>query len=154
MKKQKRWYNIERCIEIGRRRMKRIISAGLLSLMAVTGAMADEFTFEPVEISTPTAKSSQNVVNVQDKDAQYMKNLSSVNDANNERFQNALLELDSVQVDMRDKLLEYKSQYAEIDAQYNKYKAERKNMKKMIKQAEKKINNIDKYKKNIRNDMI
>ena len=133
--------------------MKKAISVGLLSLMITTGAMADEFTFEPVEISTPAQKSSQQIVNVQDKDAQFVKNLSAANDANNERFQNALLELDSVQVDMRDKLLEYKSQYAEIDAQYNKYKTERKNMKKMIRQAEKKINNIDKYKKNIRNDM-
>ena len=134
--------------------MKKIISAGLISLIAISGAMADEFTFEPVEISSPSTKSSQQVVNVQDKDAQYVKNLSSANEANNERLQNALIELDSVQVDMRDKLLEYKSQYAEIDAQYNKYKNERKNMKKMIREAEKKINNIDKYKKNIRNDMI
>ena len=134
--------------------MKKIISAGLISFMVITGALADEFTFEPVEISNQTPKSTQSVVNVQDKDAQSIKNLSAANEANNERFQNALLELDSVQVDMRDKLLEYKSQYAEIDAQYNKYKNERKNMKKLIRQTEKRINNIDRNKKNIRKDMI
>lgn len=133
--------------------MKKLVSLSLLSLMLTLNAGAEEYTFEPVEIST-TPTSSSTAVSAQDKDIQSIKALSEISDSNNERFQNALLELDSVQVDMRDKLLEYKNQYAEIDAQYNKYKAERSAMKKVIKQTEKRINNIDKRKKDIRKDML
>lgn len=134
--------------------MKKILSITLLSIFVSSFAMADEFTFEPVEISTTPTTTSSNVVSEQDKDVQTIKSLSEVSDINNERFQNALLELDSVQVDMRDKLLDYRNQYAEIDAQYNKYKAERAAMKKVIAQTEKRINNIDKRKKAIRKDML
>ena len=134
--------------------MKKLVSATLLSVMITSFAMADEFNFEPVEISTTPNSSSSNVVSAQDKDIQAIKALSEVSEANNERFQNALLELDSVQVDMRDKLLEYKNKYAELDAQYNKYKAERAAMKKVVRQTEKRINNIDKRKKAIRKDML
>ena len=117
--------------------------------------MADEFTFEPVEISpTPAASSSQTVVSAQDSDVQTIKALSAVSEQNSERFQNALLELDSVQVDMRDKLLEYKTQYSELDAQFNKYKSERAAMKKVVQQTEKRIKNIDKRKQQIRKDML
>lgn len=131
--------------------MKKVILLSVVSIMFSGVALADSYSFEPVEISK--SKANQNIVNVQAQDAQSIKSVTELDAVNNERFQNALLELDSVQVDMRDKLLEYKSQYAEIDAQYNKYKTERKNMKKMIKQSEKRINDIDKYKKNIRNAM-
>ena len=134
--------------------MKKIITACLLSLMGTSLAMADEYTFEPVEISTTPEVTGSSVVSAQDSDVQAIKALSAVSEKNGERFQNALLELDSVQVDMRDKLLDYKSQYAELDAQYNKYKTERAAMKKVIKQTEKRINNIDKRKKQIRKDML
>ncbi len=134
--------------------MKKIIAAVLISIMTVSYAMADEYTFEPVEISTPPTSSGSNVVSAQDSDVKNINSMSAIGEKNSERFQNALLELDSVQVDMRDKLLEYKSQYAEIDAQFNKYKAERNAMKKLIRQTEKRINNIDKRKQQIRKDML
>ena len=134
--------------------MKKFLTASLLSLMTISFAIADEYTFEPVEITTTPTSASSTVVSAQDNDVQTIKSLSAVSEQNSERFQNALLELDSVQVDMRDKLLDYKSRYAELDAQYNKYKAERAEMKKVIKQTEKRINNIDKRKKQIRKDML
>ena len=133
--------------------MKKIIAAGLISIMIGGTALADEFTFEPVEISK-SPSSSQNAVKVKDEVNSVQKAISEINSANEERIQNAILELDSVQVDLRDKLMELKAQYEEIDAQYNKYKTERYNMKKIIRQAEKKINNIDRHKENIRKDMI
>ena len=139
--------------------MKKIISLGLVSMMAITGAMADEYTFEPVEISATTPASApatsapSKVITAQDTDAKILKS-NVVSTEQNERFQNALLELDSVQVDIRDKLLDLKTQYTEIDAEYNKYKTQRAAMKKTIKAAEKRIKNIDKFKKNIRKDMI
>ncbi|MBQ7449885.1 hypothetical protein IJS77_00580 [bacterium] len=135
--------------------MKKLLLTGLLSIMTTSFVMADEYTFEPVEISTtPTTTSSSTVVSEQENDIQTIKGLSAISEQNSERFQNALLELDSVQVDLRDKLLDYKNQYAELDAQYNKYKTERAAMKKIVKQTEKRINNIDKRKKQIRKDMI
>ncbi len=134
--------------------MKKFVSIGLLSLMFTSSAMADEFSFEPVEITTTPSTSASSVVSAQDRDVQSIKTLSELSDANNERFQNALLELDSIQVDMRDQLLDYKNQYAELDAQYHKYKEERAAMKKVVKQTEKRINNIDKRKKAIRKDML
>ena len=134
--------------------MKKIVSLGLLSLMFASVACADEFNFEPVEISTTPEASTPAVVSEQDRDVQTIKALSAVSEENNERFQNALLELDSVQVDLRDKLLDYKNQYAELDAQYNKYKAERQAMKKVIAQTEKRIKNIDKRKQAIKKDML
>ena len=129
--------------------MKKIISLSILSLTMFSVALADEYTFEPVEIKSTPAKTK-----VEDSDIQAIKSLSEISDKNNERFQNALLELDSIQVDMRDKLLEYKNQYAELDAQYNKYKEERAAMKKVLKQTEKRINNIDKRKNAIKKDML
>ena len=135
--------------------MKKVLLTGLIAVMTASFAMADEFTFEPVEITTtPAATSTQTVVSEQESDVQAIKGLSVVSEQNSERFQNALLELDSVQVDLRDKLLEYKNQYAELDAQYNKYKEERAAMKKVVKETEKRINNIDKRKKQIRKDMM
>ena len=135
--------------------MKKVLLTGLIAAMTASFAMADEFTFEPVEITTtPATTSTQTVVSEQESDVQAIKGLSVVSEQNSERFQNALLELDSVQVDLRDKLLEYKNQYAELDAQYNKYKDERAAMKKVVKETEKRINNIDKRKKQIRKDMM
>ena len=134
--------------------MKKIIAAVLIRIMTVSYAMADEYTFEPVEILKPPKSSGSNVVSEQNSDFKHINSMSAIGEKNSEKFQIALLELDSVQVDMRDKLLEYKSQYAEIDAQFNKYKAERNAMKKLIRQTEKRINNIDKRKQQIRKDML
>ena len=66
------------------------------------------------------------------------------------KMQSAILQIDNAEVEVRNKLLNYKNSYAEIDARYNAAKVERKNAKKQIKQAEKKIKNLDKAKNKIR----
>ena len=139
--------------------MKKIISASILGLMLTTSAFAaDNYSFEPVEISAPAgntvspAPATTTVGNPVKAPA--TNTPTNVDTLQSESFQNALMQLDSAQVDMRDKLLEYKNQFAEIDAQYVKYKTERANMKKTISQTEKKIKNIDRYKKSIRKEMI
>ena len=134
--------------------MRKILTVGLISIITASFVMAEEFTFEPVEITAPQITDSSAVVSDQDGDIQTIKALSAISEQNSEKFQNALLELDSVQVDMRDKLLDYKTQYAELDAQYNKYKTERAAMKKVVKETEKRIKNIDKRKQQIRKDML
>jgi len=66
------------------------------------------------------------------------------------KMQNSILQIDNAQVEIRNKLLNYKTNYAEIDSRYNTTKAERKAAKKQIKYAEKKIKNLDNAKKKIR----
>ena len=46
--------------------------------------------------------------------------------AGNGKMQNAIIQLDNAQVDVRNELLNYKSKYSDIDAQYNAVKEERK----------------------------
>jgi septal ring factor EnvC (AmiA/AmiB activator) len=60
-----------------------------------------------------------------------------------------MLQIDNAEVELRNKLLNCKSTYAEIDTKYNTTKAERKAAKKQIKYAEKKIKNLETAKKKI-----
>ena len=41
-------------------------------------------------------------------------------------MQNSILQIDNAQVELRNKLLNYKNNFAEIDSRYNTTKAERK----------------------------
>lgn len=74
--------------------------------------------------------------------------------AGNESMQSAILKLDNAQVEVRNELLNCKTQYADIDAQYVSYKAQRKAMKSQIRSIEKRINQIDKAKEKIRKNMV
>ena len=69
-------------------------------------------------------------------------------------FNNALFELDTAQVNIRNQLLEYKAKYQEIDTQYKLIKEQRKVLGKQINSIEKQIKNIEKSKNNIRKTMI
>ena len=66
------------------------------------------------------------------------------------KMQSAILQLDNAEVDVRNKLLNYRANYAEIDGKYQTTKEERKAAKKKIKQAEKQIKNMESAKKKIR----
>ena len=71
-----------------------------------------------------------------------------------EIFNNALFELDTAQVNIRNQLLDYKAKYQEIDTQYKLIKEQRKVLGSQIKSIEKQIKNIEKSKNNIRKTMI
>jgi septal ring factor EnvC (AmiA/AmiB activator) len=73
--------------------------------------------------------------------------------AGSSNMQNAITQLDSAQVEVRNELLNYKTKYSDIDAQYTAIKAERKALGKQVKTLEKKISKIDKQKENIRKNM-
>ncbi|MDR1167947.1 MAG: hypothetical protein LBK53_03535 [Heliobacteriaceae bacterium] len=69
-------------------------------------------------------------------------------------LQNAILELDSAQIEVRDELLNFKTKFSDIDAKYTVIKAERRALQKQISSAERKIKNIDRTKEKIRNSML
>ena len=72
-------------------------------------------------------------------------------EANN--LQNALMQLDGAQVEIRNQLLQYKSEYSTIDHQYKLIKEQRAQKAKQIKETEKKIKNLDSTKEKIRKNL-
>ena len=70
------------------------------------------------------------------------------------KMQNAILDLDNAQTELRNQLLNYKTNYAEIDGKYQTTKSERKAAKKKIKQTERQIKNMETAKKKIRNNFL
>ncbi len=66
------------------------------------------------------------------------------------KMQNAILQIDNAQVELRNNLLNAKSTYSEIDTKYETTKAQRKAAKKQIKYLEKKIKNNEKAQKTIK----
>ena len=80
--------------------------------------------------------------------------VSSEEPAGNAKMQNAIIQLDIAQVDVRNELLNYKTKYSDVDAQYTAVKAERKALNKQVKTLERRIKKIDKQKENIRKNML
>lgn len=72
----------------------------------------------------------------------------------NGNIQNAILQLDNAQVDIRNDLLNCKTKYADVDAQYKLIKNERKALKKQTTAIEKRIKEIDRAKEKIRKNML
>lgn len=130
--------------------MKKIkFMAALAVFAAFSGAaFADGMMFEPVDVNyTPIEKSTTSSA------VQTTTDGSLIQGASTEKFQNAILQLDSVQVELRNSYLNYKEKYQQIDAQYEQIKAERKATAKTVKQMEKKIKQIENTKSKIRKTM-
>ena len=114
-------------------------------------AFADGMMFEPVDVNyTPIEKAAPAA---QGSSATEAADGALIQGASTEKFQNAILQLDSVQVELRNSYLAYKEKYQQIDAQYQQVKAERKATAKTIKALEKKIKQIESTKSNIRKTM-
>ena len=85
--------------------MRKVILLGILCVMFSGVAFAEDYTFEPVEIPITNTQNTtlpqapkEPVTNAQTTAP------STTSEAQEGGFQNALLNLDSAQVDMRDKL--------------------------------------------------
>ena len=63
------------------------------------------------------------------------------------------MQLDGAQVEIRNQLLQYKSEYSNIDNQYRVIKEQRAQKAKQIKETEKKIKNLDATKEKIRKNL-
>ncbi len=135
--------------------MKKIVNLALLvGICSVSAnmAFADGMVFDPVDFpappkameATPKMEPAVNVTTNAVKD---------VVSKGNDNFQNALFQLDSAQVEIRNNLLDYKSKYTDIDNQYKLIKNERKVLGKQVKEIERKIKDIDKTKERIRKNI-
>ena len=65
-------------------------------------------------------------------------------------MQDALFKLDSAQTDLRNQLIQDKAKYTDIDNQYKAIKEQRKIQRSLVREGERKINQIEKNKKQIR----
>lgn len=137
--------------------MKKILNLALLigiTAFSANIALADGMVFDPVDYPAPP-KSTPVAKTVKPKVAADAPTLTTELPAKgNDNFQNALFQLDSAQVEIRNDLLEYKSKYTDVDNQYKLIKNERKVLNKQVKTIERKIKDIDKTKAKIRKNML
>ena len=78
---------------------------------------------------------------------------NAANAAESGNLQSALMQIDGAQVEIRNQLIQYKSEYTNIDNQYKAIKQQRKLKAKQLKETEKKINSLDSTKEKIRKNM-
>ena len=123
-----------------------------VSILSVGSAMA-ETSFTPLNfdesnaVKAPATTTSRTVSGVQAKGTDL---LDPAQVTGGTKMQTAITEIDKAQMEVRNNLLNYKAKYAEIDSKYQTTKAERAAMRKQVRQAEKKIKNLDKAKNTIR----
>ncbi len=130
--------------------MKRIVFL-IVALFTLNGVVfADGNAFTPLDFNDTQYGTPQTINTVN-------KSLPSSTDGDavgNGNIQNAILQLDNAQVDIRNDLLNCKTKYADVDAQYKLIKTERKALKKQVSSIEKRIKEIDKAKEKIRKNML
>lgn len=150
--------------------MKKNLIILMSAIFFTTGAvMANGMVFDPTEYPTvqeiPVSKTSTSAIT---NSAGQLPSNTAINEqiksnstlsqdavsGQNSNFNNALFELDSAQVNIRNELLEYKAKYQEVDTQYQLIKEQRRVLNEQIKSIEKRIKSIEKSKENIRKTMI
>lgn len=131
--------------------MKRIaLTIGLLAAFNCA-AMADGNAFTPLDFNDTQYGTTQ--TSTVTKNAPSYSSLDG-DAVGNGNIQNAIIQLDNAQVDIRNDLLNCKTKYADVDAQYKLIKTERKTLKKQVSAIEKRIKEIDKAKEKIRKNML
>lgn len=137
-----------------------ILGSSQLALTACADAMPYEPVFESVPITEtmtttaktePMAQPSVTTVTPVQSTSTGADAAANTLEANN--LQNALMQLDGAQVEIRNQLIQYKSEYSNIDNQYKLIKEQRVQKAKLIKETEKKIKNLDSTKEKIRKNM-
>ena len=131
--------------------MKKIVlTFGLL--LAVNGiAMADGNAFTPLNFNDTQYAGASTVRTISSTSTLSSLDGEAIGNGN---IQNAILQLDNAQVDIRNDLLNCKTKYADVDAQYKLIKTERKALKKQVCTIEKRIKEIEKAKEKIRKNML
>ena len=138
---------------------KAVMFLTALTLFAATPAFADGLVFDPETYNANTEAAMANKYKTQGTyaaapvDTKKTTDVADVTTRQNNNMQNALFELDSAQVDLRNQLLEQRAKYTEIDNQYKMVKEQRKVQNKTVKDFEKRINRIEKTKNQIRKNM-
>lgn len=124
-------------------------------------AKADGMPYEPVFESVPITESITSTANVENTSQPTTTKITPIKDTASEtpagaeanNLQNALMQLDGAQVEIRNQLLQYKSEYSAIDNQYKVIKEQRAAKAKQIRDVEKKIKSLDSTKEKIRKNM-
>ncbi len=135
---------------------KNFLILSMMMLLAGGVAFAEGMVFDPTEyqatVSTTKTLPSNSSIEANTKSStSYAQNAVSEQSSS---FNNALFELDTAQVNIRNELLEYKSKYQEVDTQYKLIKEQRRVLDKQIKAIEKRIKEIERSKSQIRKTMI
>ena len=136
--------------------MKRVVlTLGLLTAINCA-AFADGNAFTPLTFTdthygNPSSSTAKTTAATRSAPAATSMDGDAVGNGN---IQNAILQLDNAQVDIRNDLLNCKTKYADVDAQYKLVKTERKALKKQVSTIEKRIKEIDKAKEKIRKNML
>lgn len=152
---------------------KSIINTALITAMVLgcgqfaMTASADSMPYEPVFESVPITESITTTAKAEPAPANLPTvtkiapsssgtTTPAVNTADNlesGNLQNALMQLDGAQVEIRNQLIQYKSEYSNIDNQYKSIKEQRKLKAKQVRDTEKKIKSLDSTKEKIRKNM-
>ena len=139
--------------------MKRIVLT-MAMFAAMTGlAMADGNAFTPLNFNdtqygNPAPTSTTAATSTAKKAVTQAASSVDGDAVGNGNIQNAILQLDNAQVDIRNDLLNCKTKFADVDAQYKLIKTERQALKKQVRTVEKRIKEIDKAKEKIRKNML
>ena len=134
--------------------MKKVIL--IASMLLCSGvAFADGNAFTPLNFDEAPSISSLQTKQAATESAVKATNVPQAEEAlGNGNIQNAILQLDNAQVDIRNDLLNCKTKYADVDAQYKLVKTGRQALKKQVSTIEKRIKEIDKAKEKIRKNML
>ena len=142
---------------------KNLLILALFTALTTGMAFADGMVFDPTEFdinteTTPTKAVTKPDMGSNAKIESGIKEASSYSQnsvsGQSSSFDNALFELDSAQVNIRNELLDYKAKYQEVDTQYQLIKEQRRVLAEQIKSVEKRIRDIEKSKSQIRKSMI
>ena len=131
--------------------MKKLIGL-LVGVILVSGTMAVADTkFTPLNFDdSNTVKPATTTITKATVDNKGTVLLDPAQVTGGKKMQNAILDLDNAQTEVRNKLLNYRTEFSDIDRKYQMTKEERNAAKKKIKQAEKQIRNMENAKKKIR----
>ena len=120
--------------------MKKVILIATMLLCSGV-AFADGNAFTPLNFDEAPSISSLQTKQAATESAVKATNVPQAEEAlGNGNIQNAILQLDNAQVDIRNDLLNLKTKFADVDAQYKLVKNERNALKKQINAVQKRIN--------------
>jgi len=136
---------------------KNILFTTLFVTMACLAPIsnANNIPYEPVFETAPISEAlnTQATESSMTKIAATQTNNEVANTAENANLQSAMMQLDSAQVEIRNQLLQYKSEYADLDNSYKMIKEQRAAKAKLVRETERKIKNIESTKERIRKNM-
>lgn len=119
---------------------------------SIQPTQANSMPYEPVFETMQISETSQQESSMT-KIASTQPTQEIANTAENANLQSAMMQLDSAQVEIRNQLIQYKSEYADLDNSYKLIKEQRSAKAKLVRETERKIKNIESTKERIRKNM-